>query len=455
MKKEKLALVLFAMALVVIAILSLLPFSQQKSGGYGISRGTCKNTPYPGVNLAGCPKYGMEQELVTQDPKELKSVPNCLEPHLETIPSPMPQKNPRSVTPVPNLDIPAWWKPQLNIKQQAQYEDIIRDRRFYAALDILAYKNQLWIAHGGGLVRFDVNHKVIKTYQIPIDASSTSYYSFADLYLRNGEIWAVLTSSKSVLAKYHLAKDTFIIVHDKDGLLNYGHAPTVINVPSLIGELPGGKLVFVLGWEIFSYDPANQQAKKLLGLESGYRVNTIAASTNNTVWFTTVNDDVIRSLDTVTSKVEEYGEPPSLVRDEGNQTGLADYSSKAITVDSQGRVWVGYFDRLEPDKNGNYTWHELKRPTIFVDDTHIYDTYDRAVYVYKWTPVFSVAQFSDENMWFVTGVGVVRYDVAGDDWCWSATQSFWGDAFSPIAEDENGNIWMVDYVMHQVYKLEQ
>ena len=57
-------------------------------------------------------------------------------------------------------------------------------------------------------------------------------------------------------------------------------------------------------------------------------------------------------------------------------------------------------------------------------------------------------------MWFVTGIGVVRYDAAGDNWCWSATQSFPGNAFSPIAEDENENIWMVDDELNQIYKLE-
>lgn len=389
--------------------------------------------------------------LTSADRKQAAT--GCLEPNLATIPSPMPQENPRSVTPSAPLAVPVWWKPQLDSEQQSQYENITLNHKFYSAQDILVYKNQVWIAHADGIVRFDSEHNVIKTYQIQVD-SLPKYYDFAALHLRNGEIWAVLSSSKSTLAKYDATKDEFIVIHDKDGLLNRGHGPTVDGKP-LIEDLSVGKLVFVLGWEIFTYDPTNQRAEKLLGLESGFRVNTIAISTNDVIWFTTVNDYLIRSLNPETGMVKEYGEPPSLVRDEANQTGLAWDSSKAITVDDQGRVWVGYFDRLEPDKNGNYAWHELKRPTIFVDDTHIYDTYDRAVYVYKWTPVFSVAQFSDGNMWFVTGIGVVRYDVAGDDWCWSATQSFWGDAFAPIAEDENGNIWMVDDRLNQIYKLER
>ena len=230
---------------------------------------------------------------------------------------------------------------------------------------------------------------------------------------------------------------------------------TTVDGKPLIEDLSVGKLVFVLGWEIFTYDPTIRRAEKLLGLESGFRVNTIAISTNDVIWFTTVNDYLIRSLNPETGMVKEYGEPPSLVRDEANQTGLAWDSSKAITVDNRGRVWVGYFDRLEPDENGNYAWQEVKRPVIFVDDTHIYETYDYAVYVYKWTSVFSVAQFSDGNMWFVTGIGVVRYDVAGDDWCWSATQPYWGTSFPLITEDEHGNIWMVYIELPQIYKLER
>lgn len=378
---------------------------------------------------------------------------SCIEPHLAMIPSPMPQENPRTVTPRAPITVPAWWKPLLNAEQQAQYENITLNRKFYSAQDILVYDNQIWIAHANGLVRFNATHNEFKTYQIQV-YSLPKYYSFAALYLQNGEIWAILSSSESALAKYDSTKDEFLIIHDEDDLLSHGHGPTVDGKP-LIGELSNGKLVFVLGWEIFTYDPISQRAEKLLGLESGIRVNTIAISKDDIVWFTTVNDHVIRSLNLETGKLVAYGGPPSLVRDEAMQTGLAQDSSKAIIVDSKGRVWVGYFDRLESDQNGNYQWYEVKRPTIFVDDTHIYDTFDRAVYDYKWTPVYSVAEFSDGNLWFVTGIGSVVYDKNEDYWCWSVPQPFWGDAFSPIAEDENGDIWMVDDETKQIYKLER
>lgn len=378
---------------------------------------------------------------------------SCIEPHLAVVPSPMPQENPRTVTPRAPLTVPAWWKPLLNADQQAQYENITLIRKFYSAQDILVYENQIWVAHANGLVRFDATHNEFKTYQIQVNLLP-KYYNFAALHLQNREIWAILSSSESALAKYDSAKDEFLIVHDKDGLLSGGHGPTVDGKP-LIGGLSNGKLVFVLGWEIFTYDPINQRAEKLLGLESGIRVNTIAISKDDIVWLTAVNDHVIRSLNPETGKLIVYGEPPSLIRDEAMQTGLAQDSSKAITVDSKGRVWVGYFDRLESDQSGDYRWHEVKRPTIFVDDTHIYDTFDRAVYVYKWTPVNSVIEFSDGKLWFVTGIGAVAYDMNEDNWCWSAPQPFWGNAFSPIAEDENGDIWMVDDGTKQIYKLER
>ena len=378
---------------------------------------------------------------------------SCIKPHLAMIPSPMPQENPRTVTPRAPLIVPAWWKPLLNAEQQAQHENITLNLKFYSAQDILAYDNQIWIAHANGLVRFDAIYNEFKTYQIQVD-SLPKYYGFVALHLLNGEILAILSSSESALAKYDSKKDEFLVIHDKDGLLSREHGPTVDGKP-LMGELSNGKLVFVLGWEIFTYDRVNQRAEKLLGLESGIRVNTIAVSKDDTVWFTTVNDHVIRSLNPETGKLIAYGGPPSLMRDEVIQTGLAQDSSRAITVDSKGRVWVGYFDRLELDESGNYKWYEVKRPTIFVDDTHIYDTYDRAVYVYKWTPVYSVNEFSDANLWFVTGVGAVAYDLDEDNWCWSAIQPFWGDAFSLIAEDESGDIWTVDGETKQIYKLER
>jgi len=391
--------------------------------------------------------------LLRQEQK--KTAPRCLEPHLKTIPSPMPQKNPRSVTPNnTRLAVPDWWKPQLNNEQQVQYKDIMDKQKFYTAGDVLVHNNQVWIAHYNGLVRFDTTQRIIKTYQIPTD-SQLEDYNFVALYLQNGEIWALLSSAQSALAKYDSAKDVFTIIHDKDGLLNRVHNSTIGDISSLIGELSDGRLVFILGGEIFSYDPANQKAKKLLDSKSGYIVATIAISRDDTIWFTTERDYVIRSLNPATGRLKGYGKPPSLVRDNENQSELAMISSKAITVDGQGRLWVGYFDRLESDGNGNYVWHELKRPTIFVDDTHINETFDYAVYVYKWTSVFSVKQFSDETIWFVTGVGAAQYDATQDFWCWSTTQPFRGIASSPIAEDENGDIWMVVDDSNQIYKLER
>jgi streptogramin lyase len=381
---------------------------------------------------------------------------DCLAPHLEVIPFPMPQKNPRTIAwdGIP-LAVPDWWKPQLDAEQQTQYEKIGRDLEFSGAYDIQVFDNQVWIAHMGGVMRFDVTHNLIKTYQIAVN-SPLGHYAFVALYYGKGELWAILTSGpEAALAQYDPNTDEFRIVHDKDGLLDQQPDPTIKDLPSVIGELSDRNLVFVLGWQIFSYNPANRQAKILLGSESGFHVDTIAISKDDKVWFTTVNDFVIRSLNPATGKIREYGEPASLLRDNAKQAGLAEKSSKAIAVDDQGRVWVGYFDRLEPKGFGRYEWQAVDRPTIFVDDTHIYATGDYAVYMYKWSPVISVARFSDGNMWFSTGVGVVQYNMAQDNWCWSATQPYPGDSFSRITEDEHGNIWMVNSYTNQIYKLER
>jgi hypothetical protein len=67
--------------------------------------------------------------LTLPDRKQVAS--GCLGPHLAMIPSSMPQKNPRPVTPRPYLDVPAWWKPQLSAEQQAQYDNITLKRKFW------------------------------------------------------------------------------------------------------------------------------------------------------------------------------------------------------------------------------------------------------------------------------------------------------------------------------------
>jgi len=379
----------------------------------------------------------------------LSSKAGCMTLNLTTIPSPMPQHKSYGSNIVTSPSVPSWWEPQLNFLQQIQLENI--SLKNSAPQDMVVYKNQVWIAFSESIVQYDSGFFSI--YRIPVGTSKENYL-IEDLYVsKNSILWVTLAaSSSSAIARYDTAMDKFIVITDKAGILNQSGALTWPSTPLAMSEMSNGDLVFTLGQEIFSYDPVNQQAQKLLGLESGLRVDTLTVAKDNRIWFTTVNDFSIRSLDPVTGKINKYGEPPSLIKSEANQTGLARESSKAITIDNNGRVWVGYFDRLEPDNKNGHFWRELDRSSIFVD---IYDT---EVYRYKWSPVISVTQFSDGSLWFSTGVGVVQFSVSKDSWCWSAPQPVPAtNTFPLIYEDENGNIWMIymDARLNQIYKLKQ
>ena len=373
----------------------------------------------------------------------------CMPLNLTTIPSPMPQRKSYGSNIINPPSMPSWWKPQLNFLQQIQLENI--SLKNSAPQDMVIYEDQVWIAYSESIIKN--NSGKFSVYRIPIGTSKENYL-IEDLYVAKSSImWVILAgSSSSAIARYDTVMDKFVVITDKAGILNQSGPLTWPSIPLAMSEMSNGSLVFTLGQEIFSYDPVNQQAQKLLGLESGLRVDTLAVAKDDSIWFTTVNDFFIRSLDPVTGKINEHGEPPSLIRNEANQTGLARESRKAITIDNNGRVWVGYFDRLEPDDKNGYFWQELDHSPIFVD------IYDSEVYTYKWSPVISVAQFSDGDLWFSAGVGVVQYSISKDSWCWVAPQPVPAtNTFSLIYEDENGNIWMInmDARLDQIYKLEQ
>ncbi len=338
--------------------------------------------------------------------------------------------------------MPPWWEPQLN---EAQSNELT----LYAVNDVVTQSgNQIWFADypyasGSSIMHYNSDTGEIKKYAI-LDQNGKGFVADELLAVSAGTLWARLTMlgfepNYSVLARYNSQKDGFDIVMDRDGLLSPVTTGGVHNIfpgQSVLAQAPDGSLVIVLDGEIYVYNPATNQAKRILGHDQGFDAKSIAISKDGHVWFITGNDFSIRELDPTDSTIWNYGPPPGMTAND-----LADALTvmpKALDVDSTGRIWVSDYGWLEPtNQETRYKWHQISRSTVFIS---IYNP----DYEYVWIRPDAVYQFSDGNMWYRSGLGIVRFNAQTSTWCWSATKS------GPLAEDSKGNLWLV--ANQQIYK---
>ena len=347
----------------------------------------------------------------------------------------------------PRKPMPHWWEPQLN---KAQINRLI----LYKVNDIVTRsENEIWFADypdtsENSIMRYNSDTGGIRKYAI-LGQNGKGFVAEELLAANDGTLWARLTMlgvepNYSVLARYNSQKDGFDIVIDQDGLLRPVTTGGVHNISpgqSVLAQALDGSLSLVLDGEIYVYNPTTNQAKRILGHDQGFHVNSIATSKDGHVWFITGNDFSIRELDPTDGAIWNYGPPPGMTAND-----LADALTvmpKPLKVDDTGRVWVSDYGWLEPtNQDTRYEWHEISRSTVFIS---IYNP----DYEYVWIRPDAVYQFSDGNMWYLSGIGVVQFNRQTGVWCWSATKS------GPLAEDSNGTLWLVtnDQIYKYKYKL--
>jgi ligand-binding sensor domain-containing protein len=344
--------------------------------------------------------------------------------------------------------MPPWWEPQLDIDLQSQLGK-------FSGYDIAFQGNVMWIVYRATtrektIIRYDMDTQEIRTYGIG-DKAGDIYVAANIFETSDGILWVKGESSQdySILARYDKVMDGFQVVMDQGKLF----APPIVSertrgLPTqpVFGETADGDLIVALNGEIFTYNPTTNQATLVLDREKGENVNTIELSETGQIWFTSYNDLSIRMFDLEDGTLENYAPPPAMDLPYPNYAGSF---LKAIDIDQQGRIWFLDYGMLELDENAQYVWQPIDRSTVFISINNPEVEYD-------WIRPGLIYHFSDGNMWFSSGVGgggitVVQYDTEEDKWCWKATKG------GPLAEDDNGNIWLVagsqifKYTSHQYY----
>jgi sugar lactone lactonase YvrE len=340
------------------------------------------------------------------------------------------------------MPMPSWWNPQLT-------KSIANKIRRTSIFDIVfQVTDEIWLASyaddsGNSIIRYRTDIGDIKGYGI-IDETGKGYTA-GDLYVASdGNLWArvINRNEYSLLAVYDPKLDKFEIVIDQANLLTpqpnieiswNGRTQPVLN------EEPDGKLVVTLNGEIFLYNSKTNQAKRILSRSKGFDVNSISVSEDGHVWFTSSNELSIRELDPISGSIIDYGPPPNTENDPMNLFSLVE---KVLEIDNEGRIWVSDFGWLEKGLDDRYVWHSVARSSLFIS---IYDK----EYEYIWIRPSGVYQFSDGNIWYASGLGIIRFNEKNGEWCWKATES------GLLAEDEKGNLWLIANGQLYKYNIEE
>ena len=110
------------------------------------------------------------------------------------------------------------------------------------------------------------------------------------------------------------------------------------------------------------------------------------AESGNSLWFVVAETKDVWKLNLATKVTTNYGHPP--IEADG-----------AIAVDSLGRVWLGYYARLERKENGEYHWWYPKAyPTEFIALDNPYEDNLLGELEYHWSAVWNILIASDESI---------------------------------------------------------
>jgi len=282
------------------------------------------------------------------------------------------------------------------------------------------------------------------------------------LYIANdGTLWGIDLSRFNklknenelpLLMRYDETTGHFEFVKDADGLLNSRMDLVAITEPA---KNQNGELWMLLtedtGQEylnlLISFDPLDQKIIRHLTIKTKLVItepaescfSDMAITPDGRVWIADYGKGQLLYYDPTSGKSNIYKGRTNLWDDISNEN-LRNYYH--LYVDRMGRLWVddkGFLDFSNPKV---IMWHKIVRSPVFIIDAISSEEQ------YGWIRPNQMYQSSDGLYWF-SGYGLVNLDPATGMWCKFTTGS------SPIAEDNQGNLWIAVFGKLYKYKLTQ
>jgi streptogramin lyase len=361
----------------------------------------------------------------------------------ECIPSPVNLEFPVGTTQVPGT------KSQ-EIPPAADWE-AVADLPVWGGVQSLVARpsNELWLATGYEAWRYQTDSGEWTSYTT-IDGLEARPGGFC--LSRNGTLWGLdfkteaLRLETPLWSHYNEATGQFEFVRDQQGIL-YNFNP--FKKPTDCEEDQSGVFWIIMAdhsennrTALVSFDPASQIATRNLLAPVGSFYADLAIGPDGVIWIADRAGQLIRYDPTTgeASPYEEYyvyeghvWERPYLSR-EALSDGLDN-----LYFDRSDRLWIqdrGWLDFTTPDRP---VWHQIIRSPVFITDAG-----GSPESQYGWGRPYRTYQSSNGLFWFSAGAGMVRLDPESGEWCRFTTES------SPIAEDEDHNLWIA--VFNKLYK---
>lgn len=370
-----------------------------------------------------------------EEPTESPSPFSCLQP-------PVKVAFPVNATADPDFDptvvpIGVEWEPQLSANQsQTIYRAVPRAVRSIVATS----SDTIWLIIEDRLMLFQPSTGELSDYVVQIQEGAA--FVPIELFLADdGTLWSignVPAPSSSIdvyfsnifrgfLSRYDESMDRFVPIIDRDAIL--------IGVsPDAFAEDSRGNLWFILDHKtLIRFDPRSLQAEIVLEEKSGDVLYGLAVSSDDIVWLAVDlaehpgRTNSIQRYDPQTGEIRDFGRPPG-----------ADGHPLFLAFDREGRLWANDFGWFEFTSTGEPVWWMVMRSPVFLNDRVGGESQ------YYWNLPRMVLQSSNGWHWFRAGTGLVKLDLATGEWCLVTTLS------TPIAEDENHNLWIAG--RNQIYK---
>jgi streptogramin lyase len=197
---------------------------------------------------------------------------------------------------------------------------------------------------------------------------------------------------------------------------------------------------------LVSFDPSSLLATRHLLAPSGSYYADLAIGPDGVIWIADGAGQLIRYDPTTgeASPYEEYYVDEQRFLDDPylSREALSDGFFNNLYFDRSNRLWIqdrGWLDFSTPDRP---VWHQIVQSAVFIDSGGVPDNQ------YRWLRPYRTYQSSNGLFWFSAPAGMVRLDPESGEWCRFTTDH------SPIAEDEDHNLWMAVFSKLYKYDLE-
>jgi hypothetical protein len=298
------------------------------------------------------------------------------------------------------------------------------------------------------IFRFTPDQDKLRVYELYLPGETDSKTLWPGLLFlsQNGDVWirASLGFDDIRIFYYDSSLDEFRYVPDMDGVFLKGSARS-----SVVVDQTGLFWMTNEFGQLIKFNPYTQKAEVVLDQEDGYLIenqfssSSLALSPEGTFWMEAdrLNPDgstypiFAIEYDPHSGEITEYDVHAYVDSGVGPGTSVL-----RLVFDNYNRIWISSERYLQIENDGSMTWYALVDSPVFYSNR-------KDFIANGYTTGFPNFISADRFLWFTSSAGVIRLDLAEEEWCLVASLR------NPVIfEDTDQNIWFAGE--GQIYKIE-